>query len=321
MTDARERTPSGLRPLAGFLLALWLATPASAADPALISIGTGSRTGVYYVAGGAICGLVNERRWQTGLRCLAEPSDGSIQNLTDIRSGARTFGIVQSDWEYNAAQGTGRFAEAGPDRELRSVFALFAEPFTVVARPAAEIHAFADLRGKRVSFGPAGSGGRATMGVVMRAMGWTDADFAYVADTPISDTTRALCAGEIDAAVLIMAHPNLTVEDMVSTCGAVLVPVEGPNIDALMARDRYFRYAEIPASAYGGATAATPTFAVTATLVTSARTPPAVVSALTAAVLDGLATLRAAHPVLGSLDEAEMRAIGQTAPPHEAAPR
>ena len=43
--------------LAGLLLAL--ALPAAGAEPALVSIGTGGKTGVYYLVGGAICDLVN----------------------------------------------------------------------------------------------------------------------------------------------------------------------------------------------------------------------------------------------------------------------
>src|SRR6188472_2429419 len=74
--------------LAGVLLALGLAAPAAGVEPVLVSIGTGGKTGVYYLAGGAICDLVNARRWETGVRCLAEPSEGSVANLRDIRSGA-----------------------------------------------------------------------------------------------------------------------------------------------------------------------------------------------------------------------------------------
>jgi TRAP transporter TAXI family solute receptor len=303
--------------LAGVLLALGLAGQAAAVEPVLISIGTGGKTGVYYLVGGAICDLVNGRRWETGVRCLAMPSEGSVANLRDIRSGARTFGIVQSDTQHAALFGDGPFADAGPDRELRSVFGLFAEPFTVVARPEAGIRSLGDLKGKRVSFGPAGSGGRATMEAVMQAMGWSEADFAYVADTPMPDTPRALCAGEIDAAIFIVAHPNLTVEEMASTCDAVLVPVAAPEIDKLVAANGYYSRAEIPAGSYAGQASAVPTFALTATLVTSVRTPPAVVGTVAAAVLDGLDRLRAAHPALAGLDRQRMIGEGLTAPLHE----
>ena len=303
--------------LAGVLLALGLAAPAAGVEPVLVSIATGGKTGVYYLAGGAICDLVDARRWETGVRCLAEPSDGSVANLRDVRSGARTFGIVQSDTQHDAVLGTGVFKDDGPDRELRSVFGLFLEPFTVVARPEAGIRAFGDLRGKRVSFGPAGSGGRATMEAVMQAMEWSAADFAFVADTPMADTPRALCAGEIDAAVFIVAHPNRTVEEMAAGCGAQLVPVMAPEIDGLVEENGYFARSEIPAGTYDTQTSAVPTFALTATLVTSVRTSPAVVETVAAAVLDGLDTLRAAHPAFAGLDRVRMMGTGLTAPLHE----
>ena len=147
-SDNGRRCPPGQRGLAWVVLALALALPAAALEPTLVSIGTGGSTGVYYLAGGAICELVDDRRWETGVRCLAETSDGSIQNLRDVRSGARTFGIVQSDWQYHAVNGTSVFGQAGPDHELRSIFSLFREPFTVVARPDAGIAALARSQGQ-----------------------------------------------------------------------------------------------------------------------------------------------------------------------------
>ena len=282
---------------------LALALPARALEPTLVSIGTGGKTGVYYLAGGAICGLVDERRWETGLRCVAEASDGSIQNLRDVRSGARTFAIVQSDWQFHAANGSGAFRQAGPDRELRSVASLFREPFTVVARPDAGIRAFADLKGKRVSLGPAGSGGRATMGELMQELGWSEDAFGWVADLAMPDVPRALCEGEIDAAVFVVAHPNLAVEDMLTSCDAVLVPVGGPEIDQVIGASPYYTSTEIAAGTYAGLAAGVPTFALTATLVASARTSPAVVYELTRALFENLDVFRAAHPAFADLDK------------------
>lgn len=307
--------------IAALALALGPAAPAAEREPTLVAVGAGGKTGVYYLAGGAICRLVNAARWRTGLRCLVEASDGSIENLREVRSGARAFGMAQSDWQSHAVTGTGVFAEAGPDRDLRAVLGLFPEPFTVVARREAAVDAFADLKGKRVNFGPAGSGGRATMGEVMRALGWTEADFAAVADLPMSDTTRALCGGDIDAAIMIVAHPNLTVEDMISSCGAHLVTVEGPAVAELVAGSSYYAPYELPAGIYSGQISAVPSFALTATLVASARTQPAVVYDVTRAVIENLDALRAAHPAFAQLDAAEMASTGLTAPLHAGALR
>jgi hypothetical protein len=316
---------SSLRRVAATLAAIGCAAlagdGAAAMDSTLVSIGTGGETGVYYLAGGAICQLVNAERWEHGVRCLARKSNGSIDNLRDVRSGDDSFGIVQSDWQYHAFKGTSVFEAVGPDRELRSVFSLFPEPFTVVAHPDAGITTFADLEEKRVSVGPIGSGGRATMNVVMRAMGWTDADFAYVADLGMPALPEALCGGEIDAAVFIVAHPNLTVEDMVTSCDALLVPVEGPQIDRLIAENRYYSAYEIPALTYPDQPTPVADFALVATLVTSSRTAPAVVYELTRAVFENFDAFRDAHPAFANLDGSAMTTEGLTAPLHEGARR
>jgi TRAP transporter TAXI family solute receptor len=320
---ATKRRRGRARALAAALGLLALAAPAGAAeiDPALVSIGTGGKTGVYYIAGGAICGLVNDARWETGLRCLAESSAGSIDNLRDVRSGARTFGIVQSDWQHHAVEGSDAFEEAGPDRDLRAVFGLFPEAFTVVARPDAGILGFADLRGKRVSFGPAGSGGRATMNLVLAELGWRETDFGYVSDLAMPAVPRALCNGEIDAAVFIVAHPNLAVEDMATSCGAVLVAVEGPPIARLVAESPTYVPVSIPAETYAGQPESVPTFALTGGLVTSSRTSPAIVYELTRAVFENFDAFRAAHPAFAGLERARMAGEGLSAPLHEGALR
>ncbi|MCB1354035.1 MAG: TAXI family TRAP transporter solute-binding subunit [Rhodobacteraceae bacterium] len=307
------------------VLAAWCglasAQSATRGDLSLVSIATGERTGVYYFAGGVICGLLNAHRWEHGIRCIAERTNGSIENLREVRSGAVTFAIAQSDWQNNAVNGTGVFQSAGRDSELRSLFSLFPEPFTVVARPDAGISTFSDLIGKRVNLGPQGSGSRATMEVVMDAMGWKDQDFSYVSELPMSELPRALCSGEVDAAVFIVAHPNLVVEEMLSLCGVILLPVQGEQIERVISGYPYYFDYQIPAGTYPGQTTSVPGFALAATLVASARTPPTIVQELVKAVFSNLDEFRAAHPAFAHLDEKQMVTSGLTAPFHEGALR
>lgn len=294
---------------------------ASSTEQQLITIGTGGRTGVYYFAGGTICGFLNAQRWTTGLRCIAESTFGSIENLNAVRSGQATFGIVQSDWQYHAVTGTSVFATSGPDRDLRALFSLFPEPLTVVARPDAGIDRFVDLTEKRVSLGPVGSGGRATMQVVMDALGWTETDFAYAADLPMDSLASAICSGEIDAAVFIVAHPNLTVDSMINDCDARLVPLEGESIDAIVSEQPYYIETEIPAGTYSGQTGSVPAFAIRATMIASSRTTPSLVESFVASVFDNLDELRASHPAFADLEPEMMISDGLTADLHIGAKR
>ena len=171
------------------------------AQQTFISIGTGGVTGVYYPAGGAVCSLVNRGRAEHGIRCGVESTGGSVFNVNAIRSGEMEFGVAQSDIQYNSFNGVAQFADAGAFEGLRAVFSLHPEPFTVVARADAGISSFEDLRGKRVNIGNPGSGQRATMDVVLDAMGWTTADFAVASELPPAEQALALCDNNIDAMV------------------------------------------------------------------------------------------------------------------------
>ena len=173
--------------------------PSAHADT-FITIGTGGVTGVYYPAGSAICRLVNKDRNESGIRCSVEATGGSVYNIDTIRQGELDMGIVQSDVQYKAWKGEGEdFKDDGPFADLRAVFSLHPEPFTVVARDDSGISTFDDLKGKRVNVGNPGSGQRSTMEVVMARKGWTMADFALASELKSSEQAEALAAGQIDA--------------------------------------------------------------------------------------------------------------------------
>ena len=119
-----------------------------------------------------------------------EATDGSVFNLAALRRGEMDMAIVQSDWQYHAYKGTARFRDEGPFKDLRSVFGLHGEPFTVVARADAGIGTFQDLKGKRVNIGPEGSGGRIMLDTVLKAFSWTVRDFALASELPATGAGR-----------------------------------------------------------------------------------------------------------------------------------
>src|SRR3546814_9066803 len=128
-----------------------------------ITIGTGGQTGVYYHVGGAVCLLVNRNTAEHHIKCT-HTTGGSVDNINGIRNGDLNFGVAQSDWQYHAYNGTSpETFPQGAFKELRAVFSVHPEPFTVVARKDANIETFEDLKGKRVNIGNPGSGQRGTM--------------------------------------------------------------------------------------------------------------------------------------------------------------
>jgi len=293
---------------------------AQAQDETFISIGTGGVTGVYYPAGGAICRLVNRDRSEHGIRCGVESTGGSIFNLNAVRSGELEFGVSQSDWQYHAYNGSSDF-EGSAIEELRAVFSLHPEPFTVVARADAGITDFADLQGKRVNIGNPGSGQRGTMDVVMEALGWTLEDFAVASELPPAEQAAALCDNNIDAMIYTVGHPSGAIQEATTACDTILVNVTGDEIDALIEENPYYRVATIPGGMYRGTDEDVTTFGVGATFVSSAEVSADVVYEVTRAVFENLDQFRELHPALAILDPEQMVEDGNSAPLHDGAVR
>ena len=301
----------------------WIGGPAtpSAAEQTFVSIGTGGVTGVYYPTGGAICRLVNKGRKEHGIRCSVESTGGSVYNINTIKAGELEFGVAQSDWQYHAYNGSKKFEEAGPYKDLRAVFSVHPEPFTVVARADSGISAFADLKGKRVNIGNPGSGQRGTMDVVMDALGWSTGDFALASELKSAEQSQALCDNKIDAMIFTVGHPSGSIKEATTSCDSNLVSVTGPEIDKLVADNSFYRAATIPGGMYRGTDGDTQTFGVGATFVSSAAVPADVVYVVVKAVFENFDQFKKLHPAFANLKPEEMIKDGLSAPLHDGAAR
>lgn len=304
--------------IASMALGIGVARPIQAEE---IAIGTASRAGVYFQVGQAICRLLNAETAQHGVVCKALPTDGSIDNLRQIRAAKRQLGIVQSDWQYHAVNGTGTFEAVGPDTDLRALFSVHGESFTVVARRDAGIESLDDLKGKRVNIGNPGSGQRATLEVLMAAKGWDKNVFSLANELSASEQSLALCHDRVQAMVYVVGHPNASVAQAVNLCDALIVPVTGPVVDRLLAENPYYARTQVPGGAYKGNPKPVGTFGVKATVVASTRLSPDTAYLLVKTVFENLDDFKKQHPAFANLEAADMIKDGLSAPLHDGALR
>lgn len=296
------------------------AQPVLAQEEQFITIGTGGQTGVYYVVGQSICRLVNRDSAETGLRCTAPATGGSIANINAIKSGDMTMGVAQSDWQYHAYNGSSDY-EGDAFEDLRSVFAVHPEPFTVLARADAGIENFEDLAGKRVNVGNPGSGSRGTFEIVLDAMGMSMDDFALASELRPAEQAAALGDNQVDAISYTVGHPNGSIQEATSTVDSNLVTVAGDAIDQLVAENPYYSKVTIPGGMYAGNDEDTETFGVKATFVTSAEVPEETVYQVVKAVFDNFDRFKGLHPAFESLEPEDMISEGNSAPLHPGAER
>ena len=295
------------------------ASSAAMAQEKYITIGTGGQTGVYYVVGQSICKLVNRGGSEHNIKCTAPSTGGSVANLNAIKAGEQTMGVAQSDQQYKALHGEGDFEASGAFEDLRAVFSVHPEPFTVVARADAGIKTFDDLKGKRVNIGNPGSGQRATMEAIMALKGWTNDDFQLASELKAAEQSQALCDNKIDAMVYVVGHPNGSIQEAAASCEAVLVPVEGEEIDNLIADKPYYAKATIPGGMYPGTDEDVITFGVGATFVSSASVDEDTIYEVVKAVFDNFDRFKKLHPAFENLTEENMIKNGLSAPLHDGA--
>lgn len=296
-------------------------TAAQAQDQRFITIGTGGVTGVYYPTGGAICRLVNANRKENGLRCSVESTGGSVYNARTIRQGELTFGVIQSDVQSAAVEGTGAFADEKPYTELRALFSIHPEPMHLMARADSGIEAVADLKGHRVNIANPGSGTRVLADTLMKYSDLKASDFSLAAEMTSAEQASALCDGNIDATIWAAGLPNGSTQEATSTCDVNLIPLDGPNIDKLLADNPAYAPSVIPGGMYTGNDEDVPSWGPRATLMTSSDTPDDEVYALVKAVFDNFDNFKRLHPAFASLTEKEMISAGLTAELHPGAMR
>ena len=307
-------------PFAVLLAAFTLNAPA--AD---IIIAAGESALVEQGVARAICRQIEKSG--SGLSCEVRTIEGRdaaepLAILSSVNNGAVEIGIVASDWQYHAVEASGpvEFMDVRFDN-LRSLLALYPEPFAIIARRDSGITTIDDLPGKRINIGPPGSRQRTMMNLLMAARGWTRDSFLFTDEINEAGQFLALCHDRVEAIITTAPHPDEAIAKTIELCDAQIVTVSGEDIDKLIAGKPYLVDAEIPGGLYAGAKNAVPTFGVTMTAVTSADTSDETVDAVIGAVLGDYEVFRKRHRVLADLTPQQMATAGLSATPHPAAVR
>jgi len=228
-------------------------------------IGTGGTAGTYYPVGGMIANAVS----QPGkLVVTAQASNGSLANVTGVAGGALESGFSQADVASWAYTGKGVFEGKPAITGLRLLANLYPESVHIVARKGAGIRTVADLKGKRVALDEPGSGTLINARTILAAYGITERDIKpeYIKPNQAGDKLKD---GAIDAFFFTGGSPAGAIAELASSgTGIELVPIEGPQADAIRKADGFFAPDVIAEGTYKGV-GAVKTLAVGAQWVTS----------------------------------------------------
>lgn len=292
------------------------AGPAPAAQDLLI--GGGAVTGVYYQVALQVCNLVNKHT-QGKYNCVGRPALGSVFNVNAVDRGLLDFGVVQSDRNWQAANGAADW-EGKPVRSLRSVFSMHPETVLLVTRKDTGIVKLEDIKGKRINIGNPGSGQRGNAEDVLRLHGIDQNKDIKAEGLQQAEASRALVDKKIDAFFYTVGNPSAAIEEPATSTEIRIIPLNSDAIRKFVAERPYYVMTTIPAGTYHGMTEPVETYAVTATMVTSESVPEQTVYDFVKVVFESLDELKASHAAFRNLNPPEMMK-GLSAPLHPGAAR
>ncbi|MBL8965680.1 MAG: TAXI family TRAP transporter solute-binding subunit [Spirochaetaceae bacterium] len=250
-----------------FALALALVALASLgfAQQKFITIATGGTAGTYFPLGGALAEIWNNNI--KGMNASATSTGASAANIAMLKDNKVDVIFVQNDAAFYAMNDLEAYkGKAMPN--IRGLASLYDETCQLVALESSGIRKIADLKGKRVSVGAAGSGVEANARQILEAAGLTYADIK-VQYLSFAESASNLKDGNIDAAFNTAGAPTAAIQDLAASKKMILVPVDGAVAQALMKKWAFYTPTKIPANTYQGVTTDVMTVSVKSMLAVS----------------------------------------------------
>jgi TRAP transporter TAXI family solute receptor len=198
----------------------------AASETSFFKITSGGPGGVYFHHASALGQFIAENI--EGINFSVDVSAGSVENVRRVGARESDFGLA---FIYNASEAFEGIKEAGWEKAYSDVrgIAMYLWPVTNwVSLKKANIKTAEDLRGKRMSVGPPGSGSAVIAERMLKALGvWDDIKRVYL---PFSDAAKALLDGQLDAFVGPGGYPAASLEEIATRHDMALVSLTDEDI-------------------------------------------------------------------------------------------
>jgi len=298
MATPIHRTPCTVAMLC-VLAAAAASTACAGGDSAgrsFMSLGTAGTGGLYYPIGGALASRLSVRDAERTY--TAEVTGGSVENIQRLQNREMDLAFVIGTTMWEAYHGGTDFEQ--PQTWIRIIAPLYPNLTHVLVRQGQSIASVADLRGRRVSVGPGGSGTEQLARQVLEAYGlsYDDVEERFLSFT---ESASALGDGAIDAAIITVGYPASAVLEATTTGRVQLLPIDAAHTQTLADRYPYYSPSEIPAGSYPGQDAAVPTFAVMNWVIARDDLPAAVATNVLEILAGELDQLRQAVEIAGQI--------------------
>lgn len=282
-------------------------------------IGTGGTGGVFFPYGGGLARILTEK--MPNAEATAEETGGSVDNMKLVGAGDADIGMSTVDSAYDALQGQGAYKDTGAIPAC-TIAVLYQSFVHVVASEASGITTVADMKGKRISVGSAGSSTEGAADRVLEAAGLNPQVDITRDNLSVAESVAAMKDQKIDAFFWIGGLPTAAVTDLVATPNLKITFIPTAEfVDAIVAKyGPVYRAFDLPAGTYSGFDEPIPGIGIGNILFVNAAMPEEQVHTILTTFFDNLAEVQEIHPEAKKLT-LETAATGSSIPFHPGAIR
>ena len=283
-----------------FALVLALSATMGMAKVKYIVISTGSTGGTFYPVGTIIASTLNKYLKDSGYKWSAQTSGGSLENLAMLQRKEVQMAIAGSapaSWAYAGIQNFKK-----PIKNIRYVTALYGEMTQIVYRKGIGINGWKDLKGKKVSVGPA-AGSHFYMKILLKALAGLTFDDITPEYMGYGDAVQALQNRLIDAAYLAAGIPTSAVSQALAGRVPVgILEISDEEMAKLHKAAPFYVRGVIPKDTYPGQKEAIRVAANPCALIVGKDVPDDIVyKMLEAMYVKGLDDMKKQHHALSTL--------------------
>lgn len=281
---------------------------AAAGETTNVRFVTGGESGTYYAYGNVLAQYASNGDY--GVKVTALSGNGSQANVQALQDDDADIAFCQSDVLAYAYEGTNIFEKDGAYKDFSVVADLYQEQVQIVTCDPS-IKTVADLAGKNVSVGAAGSGVYFNAVDVLAAYDMTLDDIKPVYQS-FADSADSLKDNKIDAAFIVAGAPTTAITDLSTTKTAYLVSMDDEHVAKLLEASPYYAKAVIPADTYGLESDVT-TVSVGAVVIANDSLSEEAIYGLTKSIFDGAKDNASAHAKYNELvleDAAGITTVG-----------
>lgn len=274
------------------------AQPAAPGEKIQLTIGTGGTGGVFFPYGGGLATLLTEKMPNTN--ATAQETGGSVDNMKLLQSDEAQIGFTTVDSAFDAVNGTGAYAQTGKV-PVTTIAVLYQSFVHLIVSKEAGVSTVADLKGKRISVGSAGSSTEAAADRVLEAAGLDPKADITRENLGVQPSVDAMKDQKLDAFFWIGGLPTAAVTDLATTNEIIALDTSALIAPMVAKYGPLYTAMTMPGGTYNGVAQDTPGIGISNILTVREDMPAEQVKAILSTIFDNLADVQKIHPAAQTL--------------------